>query len=1098
MKKRIIPLLVLSSMISPAMFSCQKGGPNSSITQSEAEVHYTGQGAPDNSLGKNGDTYTDTLTNETYTKNNGVWTKDNNSHTFTGVGVPNQDMGKDGDTYTDTSTGDIYTKQNGYWVKTHEGNEGEKFLVTFDLNGGTLPDGSTSIPSQEVLMGRWVEEPKVNPSKPNSTFLGWYSGNSDTKWVFTNGVYGDLVLKAHYAVNEEDKIVVTIDPNNGEAVYTVETFIGDYLRLSIPQKEGYNFIGWYIDNGEEKFTGYVDDSLRGKTLVARFEKSKFNLYYRVEDNGEITITGIRDIESVTISIPESLDGRRVTGISSTAFNNRISLVSITIPSTVSRIEAGAFRGARALQTIIVDDTNPYITAVDGILFSKDMTELLLCPPKNRTSYTVPSSVRKIGDYSFYDHKDSGISSISFSEGLEEIGEYAFYQNFSISTLTFPSTLKKIGKGAFDCVSASYGGVIQTVNFNEGLEEIGAYAFVGAYFKEVLTLPSTVKVIGDYAFANCTAITKFVFPKSLETLGANAFAGATGILNIDIATGNTHFKVFKNVLYDFDMTKVIMCPSGKTDETEIPEGVTEIGDYAFYMVDECQSYIFPSSLRKIGKQAFAHCYGLRSFTMPDSVTEIGENCFDLCEKMTSITLSKGLSIIPKEAFIECTSLKKVIIPGNVKTIDKGAFSGCSNLSEVVFNEGLEKIETGAFYYYQDSEFSYSSPSGLTAISLPNSLLSIGDNAFANQSTLTSVVFGNGLISVGQNAFYGCNLLNMSVSSDNENLVVDNLVLYTKNKDTAIFASTNISGALNLPSTVKYIKPFAFYECTKITSVTFSNVLEEIGEGAFKGLFGPQKSGSLHFPASLKTIGDGAFSSTAADDITFNEGLLSIGENAFSWANESSLVLPNSLQHIGYQAFILNSNLTSLTLGTGLVSIGGEAFSRCMKLEGNINLGPALETFAPAAFVNCTSLNNYVVSESNPYFTCSKGLLMNKNQTEVVAYAPNYRIGSVLQVRVNVPDTVKVIRDYGFTSAINLTVVSLPSGLESIGEEAFTNDSAIASMIVPQSVNYIGKNAFNYWRSSQKIYFYCSEEEAMKSFSPYYLSGCNAVVSYEYVG
>ena len=1090
-RKFILPLLVACLTFGGILISCDNGNNNQNI--SEAPIHYDGQGVPSNEIGKNGDTYTDLLSGATYTKIDGAWVKDQVSNSFSGVGEPDDRIGVDGDTYTDTETGDVYTKQNGFWVKTSTGTLGERYLVTFDLNGGTMPDGSIYIEPQEVAEGRWVKEPPYAPIKQNSTFLGWYVGNSDTKWVFTQGVYGDLVLKAKYSVNEDERMYITIDPNNGEPTYQVETFVGDYLRLTSPQKEGHNFIGWFINGGSEKFSGYVDGSLQGASLVAKYEKSKFNLYFRVENDNSITITGIKDINAVSLTIPATIDGKTVKAISSKAFNNRIYLNNVTLPNTLQTVEPGAFNGARALQEINVDDTNPYLTDVNGVLFTKDMRTLLLCPPKNCTTYKVPSTVKKIGEYAFYYHRESGVSNITFNEGLEEIGDYAFYCNLSFTTLKFPSTLKRVGVGAFNCVSAQ--GTIQKVDFNEGLEIIDDSAFVGAYFKEILSLPSTIKKIGSYAFANCTAITKFVFPKSLEELGDNAFAGATGILNIDIQTGNTNFKVQENVLYNYEMTKAVMCPSGKTDLTIIPEGVEEIGDYAFYMVDQCQDYQFPTTLKRIGKQAFAHCYGLRSFVIPDSVEEIGENCFDLCEKLSSITIGSGLKHITSEAFIECRSLKTIEIPSTVKSIGKSAIAG-SGLTSITFNEGLEKIEEFAFYSFDGSDdYSTTPASSLTTLVLPNSLTTIESSAFSGHSSLYSVTFGSGLTSLAPSVFEGANITEMKVASGSKTLVVDNLVLYDVNKTRAIFGSTKINDELQLPSTLTKIEPFAFYNCKDITKVTFPNSLQEIGEGAFYNLFYNSKSGSLHFGSSLRIIGPGAFHNSYATSITFDEGVEEIGEGAFTYALEPTLKLPNSLKVIGVQAFSLNSKLTSVTFGNGLTTIGDEAFYQCLKLNTAVNLGASVSSIGNGPFLNCTSLPGIIVDQNNPYYVSEKGLLMNKDKTEVIAYANGYQIGTVIQSSLNIPSSVTSINKYGLAGAVNLTSVTLPDGLTTIGEEAFSNSSNIASLAIPSSVTFIGEKAFNRFKTTQTISFTCSEEEAFKKYNEGFLNGCSANIVYQ---
>ena len=1070
---------ILLSFMSLVTFSGCNNDNNSSnskvVSSSVQSKHYDGQGKPSDDFGINGDTYKDTLTNNEYIKVNGHWLMIGNSNpqTLTGEGTPSNELGNNGDYYTDTTNGNYYQKQNGQWVLIKEGDNQQTHTVVFDLNGGEI-DGSISIPNQTVKNGEWVKKPAKDPYKKNSTFLGWFADGGDSKWSFSNPVYGDLVLVAKYSVNENERVILTVDPNNGEGKYTVETFAGDTPRIAIPSKEGFNFVGWFFSDNGDQFTGSVSPDMNGRTIVAKFEATKFNVTYQLESNNTVTITGLLNINEVNITIPSTIDGYTVAAIGEKAFQNRISLSSVTLPATIKEIHTHAFRGARMLATIYVDSTNPYFTSVDGVLYSKDMKTLRLCPPKNCTSFTVPNSVETIGDYSFYGHKSEGVSTISFNEGLKEIGIRAFYENTGLKTLRFPSSLRKIGEGAFNCVSAI--GALQNVYFNEGLEVIGDSAFVGAYFKDAFSLPSSIKEIGSYAFANCTAITKFTFPASLEKLGDNVFAGATGILEIALETGNTHFAINDNILYTSDMKKVVMCPSGRRDAVTIPEGVEEIGDFAFYMVDDCQEYNIPSTLKRIGKQAFAHCYNLREFIIPDTVTSIGENCFDLCESLKTVTIGSGLTEIPYQAFIECYSLSDIDIPNTIQTIGKQAFLNCTKITSLNLKEGLTKIDNGAFYFENAVQ-------GLTSLNIPNSVEYLGDNAFVNQAALTTVTIGSGLTYFGTGAFDGAPVTSLSVSNDNQNFTADNQILYSKNKQELYFALTSLSGEVTLPEGLKVINEFAFEGCKSITAITFPESLEEIQEGAFVSTY----ISNLEFKSGLKIIGDGAFARGMVKSIKFSEGLESIGVGAFSLIDiKQDLILPNSLKTIGEQAFFRCSGITDVEFGTGLESIGNQAFYNCKNIEGEVKFPASLKNLGSGLFINNTSITNFDFT-GNPNFVSENGLVMDNNKTTVYAYAPAYSGTSL-----TLPSTVQVINDYAFTDANKLTSLTLPNGLTTIKSYAFSNMVKVSNLVIPSTVTYVGEGAFTHWGYSgaQTITFSCTEDYALMHFDQYYLADIKA--------
>ena len=719
-----------------------------------------------------------------------------------------------------------------------------------------------------------------------------------------------------------------------------------------------------------------------------------------------------------------------------------------------------------------------------------MTEIRLCGPKNCTSFTLPSTIKKIGDYAFYGHKDGGISTISFNEGLVEIGERAFYENFALKTLRFPSTLKKIGSGAFNCVSAS--GVIQDVKFNDGLEEIGDMAFVGAYFKEALSLPSSVRVIGGYAFANCTAITKFTFPKSLEVLGDNAFSGATGILTIDIEEGNEHFTVKDNLLYTSDMKKVVMCPSGNTQKVVLEEGVEEIGDYAFYMVDRTMEYEFPSTLKKIGKQAFAHCYDLREFVIPDSVTSIGESCFDLCESLQSVTIGTGLEEIPTRAFIECFSLKEVIIPSNIKTIGNEAFFGCSKINKIEFSEGLKTINNAAFAF-STTEYNSNDATILSSITLPDSLEYLGSRVFANQMALKTINIGSGLKEFGENVFQDTGITTINVSEDNEHFSGGNGLLFNKDKTELIYGVSSLSGELVLPEGLKTINAFALDGCKTITKVNFPESLEEIGEGAFRST----KVESFAFGPNLKTIGEGAFWMGGVKSVTFAEGLEEIKMSAFYATDIDSIDLPDSLVSIGETAFAGCWKLNSVKFGSGLKTLGDRVFMNCKKIVGEVVLPASLESIGTGLFINNTSITDIKFDGESSNYVCENGLLMDKNKTAIYYYAV-----ANTRTSLEIPSTVTEIKEYGLCGASKLTSLTLPSSLERIGEEGLTNVTKVSKLVVPSSVKYIGVNAFNNWGYSiaQELAFECSEDYALMHFDEYYLGGIKTklTITYNYQG
>ena len=187
--------------------------------------------------------------------------------------------------------------------------------------------------------------------KKNAKFVGWYDG--EFKWNFHSPVNGDLYLVAKYeSTVEESKVSFTVDPNNGEAEYTWNGIIGDYPKLPVPSKDGYEFVGWYIESTDEKWIGIANEDVNGQTLVAKFIKANFNFKFELKtDTNTIKITGINNVDSVSAVIPDSFDGYVIDEIAENAFGNRISLESVSFGPNIKICSPKAFLGCRALKTI---------------------------------------------------------------------------------------------------------------------------------------------------------------------------------------------------------------------------------------------------------------------------------------------------------------------------------------------------------------------------------------------------------------------------------------------------------------------------------------------------------------------------------------------------------------------------------------------------------------------------------------------------------------------------------------------------------------------------------------------------------------------------
>ena len=177
---------------------------------------------------------------------------------------------------------------------------------------------------------------------------------------------------------------------------------------------------------------------------------------------------------------------------------------------------------------------------------------------------------------------------------------------------------------------------------------------------------------------------------------------------------------------------------------ITDGVTNIGDCAFFECRNLTSVTVPNSVTSMGDCAFQNCSNLTSVEIPTSVTSIGRAAFAGCLSLTSITIPNSVTSIGNAAFQMCSSLTSITIPTSVTSVGEYTFSSCSNLISVTIPNSVTNIGDNAFINCE----------ALTSVTIPNSVTSIGNEAFAYCSALTSVTIPNSVMSIGNFAFGSC--------------------------------------------------------------------------------------------------------------------------------------------------------------------------------------------------------------------------------------------------------------------------------------------------------------------------------------------------------
>lgn len=529
-----------------------------------------------------------------------------------------------------------------------------------------------------------------------------------------------------------------------------------------------------------------------------------------------------------------------------AFNGCTTLGKVTIPGGVQNISPGAFKNSGLTEIILKEGVMSLSNnSFDGCLLLKKVT--------------FPTTMKTIGGFS-----NTGIKEIAFAAGAapEAIGDYAFLNCDSLSTITLPNSIKSIGQGAFyDCDT------LKSVTLPTSITKVAEQTFYHCNFLQNVTIPQGVTEIGFDAFAYCPKLTAISLPSTLATIGSNCFRG-TGLTSITLTEGITtlEYGTFAN---------------SKLTSIKLPKSLTQItsrsdGYYAGNLPNEYNNFQKSVYISDNQSGAFYGCKELESINLNGAVlTILGSYTFNECEKLRSIDLSSTkLEEIPAYAFHSCDSLRTVTFPNTVKTIGQRAFNNSQSLESLKMPAALSSIGDNAFLYCRkirsvdlsatsltkiDSWFS--NVDSLRTVKLPSTVTEIGENAFYN-SPIEEINFPASLTTIGNSAFYGNRLKTIDLSAT---------------KFTTInnwFANNNKLRTVKLPETVA-----------------------SLGEGAFDYCYIEE----INFPAALTTIGAHSLRYCRIDTLRLPATVTEIGQNAFYYAKFDCVEIPSTVTKINSNAF-----------------------------------------------------------------------------------------------------------------------------------------------------------------------------------------------------
>ena len=554
---------------------------------------------------------------------------------------------------------------------------------------------------------------------------------------------------------------------------------------------------------------------------------------------------------------------------------------------------------------------------------------------------------------------------------------------------------------------------------------------------------------------------------------------------DFKYGNLYYNITSNeVPYTVEVSDAISSSITVTiSETVTYNGttysVTSIGDDAFFDCRSLTSITIPNSVTSIGDRAFAYCSSLTSITIGNSVTSIGEEAFGECRLLTSITIPNSVMSIGIEAFLYCHSLSSVTIGNGMTSIGEGAFSRCIfakknfiNISSLNAEQNnywgakLVDLEIDGLLINNDTVIDCRPY--IISITIPNSISSIGDEAFYGCTSLTSITIPNSVTSIGNSAFDACNSLSAPVY----------------NAHCFAYMPTSFKGAYIIPDGIKQVVAGAFDYCTSLTSISIPNSVTSIGDHAFNNC---SSLTSVTIGNSVTNIGYAAFGACSSlTSITIPNSVTSIGEKAFNNCSSlTSVTIGNSVTSIGYWAFsgcaltktnyigdiacwfkikfgnkqanpiscshnlfINDKELTDLIIPNSVDSIFAYAFSGCSSFS-SVTVGHNLKSIGRHAFDSCSSLTSITWNAIN----CHNFKKPSSSNIQLPFFSCNKLITSF-----TIGDSVQHIPSYLCYGLMEVDSITIPNSVTSIGEGAFQYCYSIKSITIPNSVTTIARNVF----------------------------------------
>ena len=724
-----------------------------------------------------------------------------------------------------------------------------------------------------------------------------------------------------------------------------------------------------------------------------------NSNYDSRDNCNAIIE--KSTNRLIATCPNTIIPNTVTTIATRAFQNS-AITSIDIPNSVVRIEAYAFRWATQLNSITIPNSMEYIG--DSVFYSCPLDTIrmeAMTPPTAGVDpfSSLPVCVIPCGTLAAYEASDwanymgefvedcvegqqiyytstdgnivtpnvnafdanivsniyeNGVGTITFEAPITIVGDSAFHECSTLTSITIPNGVTKI-KWAFEkCTS------LESVELPDGITTIGDIAFHNCSSLRSIDIPNSVTYIGGWAFG-ASAIESLIIPTSVTHIGVAAFTDCNSLRSIVVEDSNPKYDSRNNCNAIIETATNTLIASSLN--TIIPNTVTTIATRAFQK-NAITSIDIPNSVVHIEAYAFRWATQLNSITIPNSVNYIGDSVFYSCpldtirmEAMTPPTIGVNPFSSSPVCVIPCGSFAAYNTFVWASQVSEFVEEGCAPIQMCgddlywEYADGVLTITgTGDMYDYADDKTGpapwYDVRGSITTINMPNEMTKIGDYAFYKCTAMTTINMPTSLTAIGEKAFA---------------------------------QDSKLTGELTLPASLTTIDERAFFNCKAVTAFrieattppTIPNDVFEYVESpihvpcGYGHVYGKHTQWGMlnlemcellqdnvyYYPIDGHTARAVTYHSNPTDTIVLPSAVVIGG-------------MPRTVTEVAASAFADCKDIPAIIFNEGLEYIGERAFVRCYGLQGTIVLPATLETIGERAFSYCNNVDRYTIQAMTP--------------------------------------------------------------------------------------------------------------------------------------